>query len=402
MVFFTVLWNFMHNDIFEKCRNFTDAKLAREAGIYPYFRSIDASEGTRVMIDGKERIMIGSNNYLGLTHDPRVMQAAKEAVDRYGVGCTGSRFLNGTLTIHTELEKRLAAFVGHEAALVYSTGFQTNLGTISCLVGDGEIVLSDSENHASIVEGCRLANGKTVVFEHNNMEDLEKKLKEHENTPKLIVTDSVYSMTGDIAPLDKIHDLAKKYNAKLFVDDAHAFGLLGKTGRGSTEHFNRKFDIIMGTFSKTFSSIGGFIAADEEVIDYVKHRSRAMIFSASLPPASTAAVLQVLDIMEKEPHHVLRLWENANYMRKGLNQLGYNTKPSQTPIIPLQIGDDMQTLVFGISLFEAGLFTNAVLPPAVPRNNALIRTSYMASHTKKDLDDSLSILENVGKQLQLI
>lgn len=376
--------------------------MAREAGIYPYFRAIEQSEGTRVVINGKETIMIGSNNYLGLTHDPRVVKAAQDALAQYGVGCTGSRFLNGTLKLHEELETRLAAFTGHEAALVYATGFQTNLGSISCLVGEGEIVLSDGDNHASIVEGCRLAQGKTVIFEHNNLKDLEDKLKLYEGTPKLIVIDSVYSMTGDIAPLDKIHDLAKKYSARLYVDDAHAFGLLGKTGRGSQEHFGRKFDVVMGTFSKTFSSIGGFIASTASVIEWVKHKSRSMIFSASLPPASTAAVLEVLTIMENEPWHVEKLWNNANYMREKLNTLGFNTSPSTTPIIPINIGNYLQTIIFGMTLVERGLFTNPVLHPAVPKDGALIRTSYMASHTQKDLDDALLILEQVGKELQII
>ena len=397
-----VFLSFMVTSIFDKCLAFTDAQLVRDAGIYPYFRSIDKSEGTRVTIEGRKVIMIGSNNYLGLTHDPRVIEAAKKAVDKYGVGCTGSRFLNGTLKLHLELEERLSKFTGHEAALVFSTGFQANIGTISCLVDKDDLVISDSENHASIVDGCRLARGETIVFEHNDLNDLEDKLKVNSHKNKLIVTDSVYSMTGDIAPLDKIEALAKKYNAQLFVDDAHAFGLLGKTGRGSQEHFGRKFDVIMGTFSKTFSSIGGFVASTHSVIDYIKHKARSMMFSASLPPASTAAVLKVLDIMETENEHIEKLWHNANYMRKALKEMGYKIDPSETPIIPLQSGEAMQTLVFGTELFNQGLFTNPVLPPAVPQDKGLIRTSYMATHTKKDLDDSLAILEKVGKQLHII
>ncbi|MBI2026637.1 MAG: pyridoxal phosphate-dependent aminotransferase family protein [Deltaproteobacteria bacterium] len=392
----------MAGSVFDKCSQFTDAKFVREAGIYPYFRGIDQSEGTRVTIEGREVIMIGSNNYLGLTHDPRVINAAKKAVDKYGVGCTGSRFLNGTLKLHLELEERLARFTGHEAALVFSTGFQANIGTISCLVEKGDIVLSDSDNHASIVDGCRLAKGETVVFEHNNLNDMEKKLQIHADKNKLIVTDSVYSMTGDIAPLDKIQKLAKKYNAQLFVDDAHAFGLLGRSGRGSQEHFSTQFDVIMGTFSKTFSSIGGFVASTHDVIDFIKHKARSMMFSASLPPASTAAVLKVLDIMESENEHIKKLWDNAAYMRKALNEMGYKTSPSETPIIPLHIGEAIQTLVFGMELFNAGLFTNPVLPPAVPQNKGLIRTSYMATHSKKDLDESLAILEKIGRQLRII
>jgi len=391
--------------IFKKCRDFTTAKEARDAGLYPYFRVIDNAEGGTVLIDGKKKVMAGSNNYLSLTSHPKVIAAAKKAVEKYGTGCSGSRFLNGTIALHIELEKRLAHFMQKEAALVYSTGFQTNLGTISCLVGSEDVIFSDSENHASIIEGTRLAQGPTIVFNHNDMADLERLLKEHKNaTGKLIVTDGVFSMTGDIAKLDEIVNLAKKYGARIMLDDAHGIGVLGKLGRGTADHFKatKDVDIIMGTFSKSFASLGGFIVACEEVIEYVKHHARAFIFSASMPPSAIAAVLAALDVMETESEHIENLWDNTRKMKKGFDNMGYNTSPSQTPIIPINIGDELRTLFFAKAIYDEGVFANPVLPPGVPKDQSLIRTSFMAKHTEKELNTILNIFEKVGKTCELI
>ncbi|MBI2646712.1 MAG: pyridoxal phosphate-dependent aminotransferase family protein [Deltaproteobacteria bacterium] len=392
-------------DIFTKCRNFTTAKEAREAGLYPYFRVIKNAEGGTVFIDGQRKVMAGSNNYLSLTSHPKVLAAAKKAVDQYGTGCSGSRFLNGTIALHIELEKRLAHFMQKESALVYSTGFQTNLGTISCLVGPKDVIFSDSENHASIIEGTHLAEGPTVVFKHNDMADLERLLKEHKTASgKLIVTDGVFSMTGDIARVDEIVKLAKKYEARVMVDDAHGIGVLGKLGRGTADHFKatKDVDIIMGTFSKSFASLGGFIVASEEVIEYVKHHARSFIFSASMPPSAIAAVIAALDVMETEPEHIERLWANTRKMKKGFDELGYDTSPSQTPIIPINIGDDLRTLFFAKAIYDEGVFTNPVLPPGVPKDQSLIRTSFMANHTEKELNIILDVFERVGKTCELI
>ncbi len=304
-------------DLFKKCLDYDVAKQAQAAGLYHYFKVIKNAENGTAIIDGQKKVMAGSNNYLGLTNHPQVKEAAKKAIDQYGTGCSGSRFLNGTIDLHLELEKRLAHFMQKESALVYSTGFQTNLGTISCLVGDGELIFSDSENHASIIEGTRLAEGKTVIFKHNDMEDLERLLKQHTSVGgKLIVMDGVYSMTGDIAKLDEIVKLAKKYKARVMVDDAHGLGVLGKKGRGTADHFNvtQDVDIIMGTFSKSFASLGGVIVASEDVIHYVKHHARSFIFSASMPPASIATVITVLDLIENDDSHIERLWVNTRKM----------------------------------------------------------------------------------------
>ncbi len=392
-------------DLFKKCREFTTAKEAQAAGLYPYFRVVDNAEGGTVFINGQKKIMAGSNNYLSLTSHPKVISAAKKAVEKYGTGCSGSRFLNGTIALHIELEKRLAHFMQKESALVYSTGFQTNLGTISCLVGPGDVIFSDSENHASIIEGARLAEGPTVVFNHNDMADLERLLKEHTSASgKLIVTDGVFSMTGDIAKLDEIVKLAKKHHARIMLDDAHGIGVLGRLGRGTADHFNATshVDIIMGTFSKSFASLGGFIVASEEVIEYVKHHARAFIFSASMPPSAIAAVIAALDVMETEPEHIERLWKNTQKMKKGLDDMGYDTAPSQTPIIPVNIGDDLRTLFFAKAIYDEGVFTNPVLPPGVPKDKSLIRTSYMANHTDSELNFILEVFEKVGKMCELI
>ncbi len=391
-------------DIFDKIKGFTRAREAQAAGVYPFFIPFDDSEGTIVRYQGREIIMIGSNNYLGLTTHPKVREAAEAAVRRYGTSCTGSRFMNGTLAIHEELEHRLAKFVGKERALVFSTGYQTNLGTISAIVGRGDFIITDKEDHASIVDGCMLSLGELKRFKHSDMDDLDRVLsKLPTEAGKIVIVDGVYSMGGDIAPLPEIIKLCKKYGARLMVDDAHSMGVLAG-GRGTSAHFGvtDDVDLITGTFSKSFASIGGFVAGDDDVLHFIQHHARALIFSASLPASNVAAVLAALDVIETDPSYVQRVWDNADYMKKGLSELGFNIGNSQTPIIPIIVNDDMRALLFWKALFEAGLFTNPVIPPAVPPNMALLRTSYMATHTTEQLDRALSILDEVGHQLNII
>ncbi len=391
-------------DIFDKTHTFTRAREAQAIGIYPYFTTFDDSEGTVVRHNGREVIMIGSNNYLGLTTHPKVRQAAVEAVNRYGTSCTGSRFLNGTLAIHHELEQRLAAFVGKEAALVFSTGFQTNLGAISAIVGRGDVVITDKEDHASIVDGCRLSYGEMVRFKHSDMADLDRVVgKVEEDRGKLVIVDGVYSMGGDIAPLPGIIAVCEKYGARLLVDDAHSLGVLAQ-GRGTSAHFGvtDKVDLITGTFSKSFASIGGFVAGDDQVIHYIQHFARSLIYSASLPAPNVAAVLAALDIIENEPEYIQKVWDNTAYMKKGLSELGYDIGNSQTPVIPIIVHDEGLTITFWKALFEAGLYTNVVIPPAVPPNMSLLRTSYMATHTRQHLDRALEILDKVGHQMGVL
>jgi 8-amino-7-oxononanoate synthase len=393
-------------DLFDKCRNFTRAKEAMAAGLYPYFRAIQSGPGSEVMIDGKKMIMVGSNNYLGLTGHPKVIEAAIAATRKYGSGCTGSRFLNGTLDIHIELEHRLAKFMNREAALCFSTGFQTNQGALSTLAGKDDLVFTDRTDHASIVDGCRLSFGKTVKYKHNDMDDLERVLRSHrdKDVGKLIVTDGVFSMEGDIVNLPALYENAKRYGARVYVDDAHGIGVLGKHGRGTGEHWGieHAIDVSMGTFSKSFASLGGFLAADENIIHYIKHHARALIFSASMPPSAVATVLACLDIIESEPDRLERLWKNAKKMREGFKQLGFNTGHSQSPIIPIIIGEDEHCFAFWKLLFENGVFANPTISPAVPPHEALIRTSYMATHTDEELDIVLGIFEKLGKQFGII
>jgi len=391
-------------DIFEKCFRYTAAREAKRAGYYPYFQAIESGQGSEVTIRGKRMIMIGSNNYLGLTSHPKLQEAAIAAVKKYGSGCTGSRFLNGTLDIHEELEAKLAEFMRKEAALVFSTGFQTNLGTISTLVGRGDVVITDRADHASILDGCRLSFGKLMKFKHNDMEDLERVLKTCDKKGKLIVVDGLFSMEGDIADLPHIVGLAKKYGARVMVDDAHSIGVLGENGRGTAEHFGLmdEVDIVMGTFSKSFASIGGFVVAKEEVVDFIKHTSRALIFSASPPPASVAVVLAALEIIKSEPERRRKLWENTWMMLKGFKDMGFNTGRSQTPVIPIIIGDQMKTFTYWRRLFEEGIFANPAIPPAVPPGRSLIRTSYMATHTEEELKRVLEVFGKVGRELGII
>jgi 8-amino-7-oxononanoate synthase len=391
-------------DVFDKCYQYTEARAVQALGLYPYFLPLEDTEGTEVIIDGRRILMIGSNNYLGLTTDPRVRQAAIDAVKRYGTSCTGSRFLNGTLALHQELEARLAAFVNKDAALVFSTGFQVNLGVISCLVGRGDVVVADKDDHASIVDGCMLAMGEMRRFSHNDLEHLNRVLgKIDQDTGKLVVVDGVFSMGGDLAPLPEMIPICKKYGARLMVDDAHSLGVMGG-GRGTSAHFGvtDDVDLIMGTFSKSFASLGGFIAGDEDVVHFIQHHARAIIFSASMPASNVAAVLAALDIMETEPEHCERLWDVTERMRTGLNEMGFNTLASVTPIIPIIIGEMEQTFLAWKMCFEKGLYTNAVISPAVPPDQCLLRTSYMATHTNEQIDRALNILGEVGREFNLI
>ena len=391
-------------DLFDKCQKFTQAKELMAAGFYPWFLPLEDTEGTEVTIAGKKLIMIGSNNYLGLTTHPHVRQAAIDAISEFGTSCTGSRFVNGTLAKHLELEKRLAGYVEKEAALVFSTGYQTNLGTISSLVSRGEYMITDKDDHASIVDGCRLSYGTMKRFRHSDMADLERVLGELPlEVGKLVVVDGVFSMGGDIAPLPDIIPLCKKHNARLMVDDAHALGVLGG-GRGTAFHWgvNSDVDLVMGTFSKSFASIGGFIAGAEPVIHYIQHHARSMIFSASMPPSNVAAVCAALDVMIEEPERIQRVNDIAARMRREFKKLGFNTGPSQTPVIPIIIGDQDATFLVWKLLFEEGVYTNPVIPPAVPPNLSLLRTSYMATHTDQQMDFVLEKFARVGRTLGLI
>jgi 8-amino-7-oxononanoate synthase len=357
-----------------------------------------------VVVDGRKILMIGSNNYLGLTTDPRVREAAIEAVKRYGTSCTGSRFLNGTLALHQEAEARLADYVGKEAALVFSTGYQVNLGTISAIIDRGDVVVLDKDDHASIVDGALLALGEVRRFTHNDMDHLDRVLgKIDDDTAVLVVVDGVYSMGGDLAPLPEIIPIVKKHGARLMVDDAHSIGVMGG-GRGTPAHFGvtEDVDLIMGTFSKSFASLGGFIAGEADVMDYIQHHARSFMFSASMPASNVAAVLAALEIMENEPERIDRLWEVTERMRSGLDEMGFRMGPSTTPIIPIIIGERDKTLMAWKMCFDAGLYTNAVIAPAVPPDLCLLRTSYMSTHTDEHIDRALNILGEVGRELELI
>jgi 8-amino-7-oxononanoate synthase len=391
-------------DIFQKCYGYTLAKDAMARGMYPYFLPMTENEGAVAVFRGHRLIMCGSNNYLGLTTHPKVLAAAMDALRRFGTSCTGSRFLNGTLEMHEQLERELAEWVGKEAALVFSTGMQTNLGVISAVVGRGDFVILDKEDHASIVDGARLSWGDTRRFGHNDMEDLERALERlPEDKGKLVVIDGLFSMEGDIAPLPKIVPLCKRYGARLMVDDAHAMGVLGN-GRGTAAHFGMtdQVDLIMSTFSKSFASLGGFVAGDEPIIHFIKHHARSLIFSASIPPSNAAAALAALHVMQEEPERIQRLHQIADRMRSGFRQLGFDTGTSTTPVIPIIVGDHERTMVAWKMLFEAGVFVNAVLSPAVQPGRELLRTSYMATHTDAQMDQVLETFEKVGKQVGLI
>ena len=391
-------------DLFKKCSGFTIAKKAMAIGIYPYFIAMSENEGTEAVFKGKRLIMCGSNNYLGLTTHPKVRQAAKDAIDRFGTSCTGSRFLNGTLEMHEQLERELADWVGKQAALVFSTGMQTNLGVISALVGEEDVVILDKEDHASIVDGARLSSGKIKRFFHNDLKSLEQTLADvPAEKGKLVVVDGLFSMEGDIAPLPGIIALCKKFGARLMVDDAHALGVLGG-GRGTAAHFGvtKNVDLIMSTFSKSLASLGGFIAGDEVVIHYIKHHARSLIFSASIPPSNAAAALAALQVIKEEPERIERLNQIADRMRKGFRELGFDIGNSETPVIPILIGDDMRTVRTWRQLFDNGVFVNPVLSPAVSAGRQMIRTSYMATHTDEQMEKVLEVFKKVGKKVGLI
>lgn len=378
---------------------------AIQAGIYPYFREIQSDQDTVVTMDGKKVLMFGSNSYLGLTNHPKVKEAAKAAIDKYGTGCAGSRFLNGTLDIHVQLEQKLASLVGKDGALCYSTGFQVNLGVVSLLAGRHDYLLLDELDHASIIEGSRLSFSKVLKFAHNDMDALECKLKLCEmDKVKLIVVDGIFSMEGDIAKLPEIVRLAEKYDATVMVDDAHSLGVIGKNGSGTASHFGLtdKVDLTMGTFSKSFASLGGFIAADKEVINYIKHNSRSLIFSASMTPASAAAVLAAVEIMENEPERIKHLWDITAYALAGFKAAGFDTGKSETPIIPLFIRDDIKSLQLTQILLADGVFVNPVVSPAVPKEDCLIRYSLMATHTNEQVEISIEKITKAAKALDIL
>jgi 8-amino-7-oxononanoate synthase len=392
-------------DLFTKCQKFVKAKELMANGFYPYFRPIEDSHATEVWIQGRKMVMVGSNNYLGLTHHPHVIERVKMAAEKYGSGCTGSRFLNGTLDLHEELESRLAKFMNREAVQTFSTGLQTNLGVIATLVGKNDVIFCDRENHASILDGCRLSFGETRKFRHNDPADLERLLAAAEDEcGKLIVVDGVFSMLGDVANLPEIVRLAKRYGARILVDDAHSIGVLGRNGRGTAEHFglDADVDLVMGTFSKSFASIGGFIAGPKSVIHYLRHHSRPLIFSASIPPSAAAAALAALDVIEAEPERRERLWSIQRRMKSRFDELGFDTGKTETPIIPLVIGDEMKTIAFCQALFESGIFANPVIAPGVPPGKDLIRTSYMATHTEDELVFVSEVLEKLGRRFEII
>ncbi|MCS6808059.1 MAG: pyridoxal phosphate-dependent aminotransferase family protein [Bacteroidota bacterium] len=390
-------------DVFQKCFDFTRADEVKALNMYPYFRAVQENEGPVVMMEGRKVVMAGSNNYLGLTGHPRVREAAKRAIDKYGTSCSGSRYLTGTIDLHIELEERLARFLGYEAVLLYSTGYQTALGVISGLVQRGDYVISDKENHACIVNGALLAKGATAEFvryKHNDMQDLERVVSKIPDTAgKLIVTDGVFSVTGAIVNLPELLRVAKQYNARVLVDDAHATGVIGKGGRGTASHFGVEVDMTMGTFSKTFASLGGFIAGPERVINYLKHHSPALIFSASPTPASCAAALEALNILEEQPELVGKLVGNAAYVRKALKEKGFHVLDGQTGIVPVIVGSLENALMYWRQLYDRDVFVNAFVPPGVPPNMSMMRTSYMASHEREHLDRIIQAFEEVGDAL---
>jgi 8-amino-7-oxononanoate synthase len=393
-------------DVFQKCRDFSRVRDAREAGVYMLYREIGSAQDPVVTMDGQKVVMLGSNNYLGLTSHPKVKEAAIEATKKYGTGCAGSRLLNGTLDIHVRLEERLANFMKRKAVAVFSTGYGVNVGVLSCILDRHDVAFLDKMDHASIIDGVRLSYGKALKFRHNDPDDLEKKLQNvSDQKGKLIVVDGVFSMEGDITPLPEIVKHKQTYGAGLFVDEAHSLGVFGENGRGIAEHFGLEdeVDLIMGTFSKSLATVGGFIASnDEQVIEFIKHTARAQVFTAAIPPSAAAAVEAAIGIVESEPERREHLWENTNYMKRELEGLGFETCGSQSPVIPLLIGDDMATYRMANRLQEEGVFVNAVVTPAVPPGHGVIRTSYMATHTREHLDKALGVIAKVGRELSII
>ena len=389
----------VRSDIFNKAFGYTKADEVKALGLYPYFKPLEATDGTIVEIEGNEVIMAGSNNYLGLTNDQRTIEAAQAAIVKYGTGCTGSRYLNGTLDIHIKLEERLADFMNKESCVLFSTGYQTNEGSIQTIAGRNDIIFSDKDNHACIVVGTQCSVAKTMRYNHNDMDHLRRLLEKADpDVGKIIISDGVFSMSGTLAKIPELVALSKEFGARLYLDDAHAVGVIGEGGRGSASTFGllEEVDLISGTFSKSFASLGGFLVGQREVIEYIRHHSPAHIFSASMPPANVATVLKAMDIMAEEPWRLTRLHEISTYMRTELRKLGFNVWTSQTPIIPIVIGEMMLCFQFWKDLFEAGVYTNAVIPPAVPQGQSLLRTSYMASHTDEHLDRILEAFRKVG------
>ena len=391
--------------LFEKCLQFTRAEEIKAQGLYPYFKPISESEDTVVVIEGKRRIMLGSNNYLGLTHPPKVLEAATRALHRYGSGCTGSRFLNGSLDLHVQLEAALAEFLGKDDCIVFSTGYGANLGLISGIITRGDVVFLDKQDHASIVDGAKLSFGVSERFAHNDFPTLERLLQRHDPAKgRLVVVDGVYSMEGDIADVPELVRICRRHGAALAVDDAHALGVLGPGGEGTGAHFGMPddVDLIVGTFSKSLASVGGFVAGSERVINYLRHHSRPFIFTAALPPANTAGVLAALEVLQVEPDRRQQLWANTRRLADGFRQLGFDTGPSETPIVPIVIGPLDTTLLMWRKVFDAGIFTNPVVPPAVPPSQCRLRTSLMATHTADQIDYCLETIGRIGRELAVI
>jgi 8-amino-7-oxononanoate synthase len=392
----------MARDLFQKCREYSDSTVARAQGFYPYFRCIEQSYGNHVVCEGKEKIMIGSNNYLGLAQDPRVVEAACEATRKFGAGCTGSRLLNGTISLHNQLEEALADFLQREAVILFSTGFFANQGALAALTEADDFILCDKENHASIIEGCQVAPAKLIPYRHNSAEVLRNRLKRlPAEAGKLVIMDGVFSMSGDIADLPPMIKAAKEFGAALYVDEAHSLGVVGPEGRGIVHHFgaNDEVDIVMGTFSKSLGSMGGFIAGSSEMVEFIKHKARCMIFTASLAPAVVGGVLKALEIMRAEPERVDQLWKNTRKMHEGFKQIGFKIGSTQTPIVPILIGSEAKAFAFSQRLFDEGVFATPAIYPAVRYGEAIVRTSFMSSHTEEDLDKVLQIFAKIAKEL---
>lgn len=393
-----------NTDMLAKAYAYSRPQEVRALGLYPYFIPVEQSDATEVMVEGRRRIMVGSNNYLGLTNDPRVLEAAAAALQKYGSACTGSRFLNGNTDLHERLEVELAQLMGKDAALVFPTGYQANLGVISALAGPGDVLLIDKLNHASMVDGATLSGAEVVRFRHGDLKHLEARLTRAAGRPKMVIVDGVFSMEGDLADVPRIADMCDAHSARLIVDDAHGVGVFGETGAGVCEHFGMtsRVDLIVGTFSKSFASIGGFVVGDEAVISYLRHTARSLIFSASIPASACATVLAAIEIMRQEPERRVRLWDNARRMQRELSGLGFDTFGSESPIVPVIVGGTLRTFEFWKRLLDAGVFTNPVIAPAVPATSGRIRTSYMATHTEAQLDQVLDAFQRVGREMDLI
>jgi 8-amino-7-oxononanoate synthase len=395
----------MGKKLHDKIALFKDAEMARKRGLYPFFRPIESGQDTEVIIDGQRVLMFGSNSYLGLTNHPKIKEASKKAIDKYGTGCAGSRFLNGTLDIHIELEERLARYVGKEASVLFSTGFQVNLGVLSCITGRNDYLILDEYDHASLIDGSRLSFSRVIKYAHNDMDDLRRKLSIlPEEAVKLIAVDGIFSMEGDIVKLPEIVELAEEFGANIMVDDAHSLGVIGDKGAGTASHFNMTddVDLIMGTFSKSLASLGGFIAADFATIDYLKHRARSLMFSASMPPGAVASVIAALDIIESEPERIARLWDNTNYAHKLLVDEGFDLGPTESPILPIYVRDNEKTFLVTKYLQNTGVFVNPVVSPAVPSDSSLLRFSLMATHTFAQIEEAIDKINKVFKEVGVV